>query len=253
MSSATIYYEGKGFLYKIDPRAKVIATLSACIFVFIPMIFVSLIIFSFSLVILSLYSVGKKQTYNILKAIFPMIVLVIIFSPFYERGGNPLLVIYNNPILTEEGLLHSLELTLRFFSITFACSILFLTTKMNDFILALQAFKIPYKTCLTISLVFRTIPTIFDAFNQISDSHSLRRSNENKKKKLKNLFPTLTSALVVSLKTIPSLAMALESRGYGRLNRRTSYKELSKKRYFFIQTVVILVIYIIMILAFRTF
>jgi len=253
MSSATIYYEGKGFLYKIDPRAKVIATLVACVFVFIPMIFLSLIVFSLSLVFLSLYSVGKKQTYNIFKAIFPMIILVIIFSPFYERAGTPLLVLQNNLMLTKEGLLHSLELTLRFFSITFACSILFLTTKMNDFILALQAFKIPYRTCLTISLVFRTIPTIFDAFNQISDSHSLRRSNDNKKKRLKNLFPTLTSALVVSLKTIPSLAMALEARGYGSMNNRTSYKQLPKKKSFFIQTVVILVIYIIMVLAFRTF
>lgn len=253
MSSATIYYEGKGFLYKIDPRSKVIATLLACVFVFIPMIFTSLVIIASFLVILSFYSVGIKQTKNIIKAILPMIIIMIIFSPLYERDGTALLIIQNNLIFTKEGLHHSLELTLRFLSITFACSILFLTTKMNDFILALQAFKIPYRTCLTISLVFRTIPTIFDAFSQISDSHSLRRSNDNNKRKLKNIFPTLTSALVVSLKTIPSLAMALEARGYGSANNRTSYQHLSKNKYFFIQTLSILFIYTIMVLVFKKF
>jgi energy-coupling factor transport system permease protein len=124
---------------------------------------------------------------------------------------------------------------------------------MNDFILALQAFFIPYKSCLTISLVFRTIPTIFDAFNQISDSHSLRRSSDNKKRKLKNLFPTLTSALVVSLKTIPSLAMSLEARGYGLKTKRTNYHELTNNRYFFIQTVAILSIYVLLLFKFKNF
>lgn len=253
MSSATIYTQGKGILYKLDPRAKVIATLVACFFVFLPMYFNALIIFSLILIFLSYYSVGVKNTNGIIKAIVPMIILVLIFSPLYERSGTPLLFFKNRLIVTREGLLHSLTLTFRFFSITFACSLLFLTTKMNDFILALQSFFIPYKICLTISLVFRTIPTIFEAFNQISDSHSLRRSNESKKKKLKNLFPTLTSALVVSLKTIPALAMALEARGYGLNNKRTNYHQLSKNKYFIIQTIVILFIYMIILVMFKRF
>lgn len=253
MSSATIYFQGKGILYKLDPRSKVIATLIACFFVFLPMYFTSLIVFSTVLLLLSFYSVGKKNTNVILKAILPMIILVIIFSPLYERDGSALFIFKNTVIFTKEGLLHSLSLTLRFLSITFACSLLFLTTKMNDFILALQSFFIPYRICLTISLVFRTIPTIFDAFNQISDSHKLRRSNENEKKKLKNLFPTLTSALVVSLKTIPSLAMALEARGYGLNNKRTNYHQLSKNKYFILQTIVIIFIYMILLITFKKF
>ncbi|MGD1815640.1 MAG: energy-coupling factor transporter transmembrane component T family protein [Pleomorphochaeta sp.] len=253
MSSATIYSEGRGFLYKVDPRAKVIATIIACVFVFLPIFFSGLVTFSILLVVLSFYSVGLKNTNSVIKAILPMIILVIIFAPLYEREGTPLLYFKGSPLLTYEGLFRSLSLTLRFFSITFACSLLFLTTKMNDFILALQAFFIPYKSCLTISLVFRTIPTIFDAFNQISDSHSLRRSSDNKKRKLKNLFPTLTSALVVSLKTIPSLAMSLEARGYGLKTKRTNYHELTNNRYFFIQTVAILSIYVLLLLKFKNF
>jgi len=250
MSSATIYSEGRGFLYKCDPRAKVIATLVSCVFVFLPLYFSALVVFASLLIVVSFYSVGRKNTNNIFKAILPMLILVIIFSPLYEREGRELLKYNNTVILTYEGLLHSFSLALRFFSITFACSLLFLSTKMNDFILALQAFFIPYKTCLTISLVFRTIPTIFDAFNQISDSHSLRRSQQTKTKKLKNLFPTLTSALVVSIKTIPSLAMALESRGYGLKVKRSNYHVLSNFRKFIFQTIVIIFPFVIMLLIF---
>jgi energy-coupling factor transport system permease protein len=253
MSSATIFFEGRGFLYKVDARAKVIALLISCVFVFLPIYFSGLLTLSILLVSLFFYSVGIKNTTNILKAILPMIILVIIFSPFYERSGTPLLIYKDNLILTYEGLIHSLTLSLRFFSITFSCSLIFLTTKMNAFILALQSFFVPYKTCLTISLVFRTIPTIFDAFNQISDSHSLRRSNQTKKKRLKNLFPTLTSALVVSLKTIPSLAMALESRGYGLKTKRTNYHRLSSYKYFIFQTIAIILLFMVLLLTFKKF
>ena len=45
MSSATIYSEGRGFLYKVDPRAKVIATIIACVFVFLPIFFSGLVTF----------------------------------------------------------------------------------------------------------------------------------------------------------------------------------------------------------------
>jgi len=253
MSSATIYREGRGFLYKTDPRAKVIALIISCVFVFLPIYFSGLVTFSLLLVILSYYSVGKKNSNNIIKAILPMIILVIIFSPLYERDGTALIIYNQKLILTYEGLLHSLTLCLRFLSITFASSLLFLSTKMNEFMLALQSFFIPYKTCLTISLVFRTIPTIFDAFNQISDSHSLRRSEETKKKRLKNLFPTLTSALVVSLKTIPSLAMALEARGYGLKIKRSNYYVLSKDKYFIFQTIAIIILFMLLLLTFKKF
>ncbi len=251
MSSATIYSEGRGFLYKIDPRAKTIALLISCVFVFLPIHFSGLVTFALLLLILSFYSVGIKNTNSILKAILPMIVLVLIFSPLYERSGTALFVYNGRLIVTFEGLIHSLTLSLRFFSITFACSLLFLTTRMNLFILALQSFFVPYKACLTISLVFRTIPTIFDAFNQISDSHSLRRGEDSKKKVLKNLFPTLTSALVVSLKTIPSLAMALEARGYGLKVKRSNYQQLSQSKYFIFQTFAILILFSLLLYIFK--
>ncbi|HRV24419.1 MAG TPA: hypothetical protein P5046_04290 [Sphaerochaeta sp.] len=45
--------------------------------------------------------------------------------------------------------------------------------------------------------------------------------------KIRSLIPTLTSSLVLALRSIPTLALSLELRGYGRANKRTRYHDLS--------------------------
>lgn len=254
--NANIYIAGKGFLYKMDPRAKVIVTLLSCIFVFLPVIFYSVICFSLVLIALTLFSIGIKDTRRIFNSILPMLIIMLIFSPLYVREGIALWTYNDTVILTIEGLKQSLLLDFRFLSITFACSLLFTTTKMENFILALQDFKVPYKACLTISLVFRTIPSIFDAFGQISDSHKLRRAgNEDEKKTLKsrisNLFPTLTSALVVSLRSIPTLAMSLEARGYGLKRKRTSFHDLKNHKHPFLESIAYIILFVVLFFVLR--
>lgn len=254
--NANLFIAGRGPLYKIDPRAKVLTTLITCIFVFLPIYFSFLVIFSLSIIVLSFYSIGVEDTKRIFNSVLPMLIIMLIFSPFYERDGKALLMIKNTLILTKEGLLQSLLLNFRFLTITYVCSLLFTTTKMDEFMLSLQYYRLPYKASLTISLVFRSIPSIFDAFNQISDSHKLRRADEkiiknNLKNKLKNLFPTLTSALVVSLRSIPTLAMSLEAKGYGLANKRTSYHDLSKHKHPILESIAYVIVFVILFLIFR--
>jgi energy-coupling factor transporter transmembrane protein EcfT len=43
-------------------------------------------------------------------------------------------------------------------------------------------------------------------------------------------LPVLTSVLIQAVKGMPVLAMVLESRGFGRVNPRTSFVELKKGR-----------------------
>jgi energy-coupling factor transport system permease protein len=127
---------------------------------------------------------------------------------------------------------------------------------MDEFMLALQSFRLPYKASLTISLVFRSIPDIFDSFNDIIDSHKLRRGADVKAKKkmgqqLKNLGPTLTSALVVSLRSIPTLAMSLEARGYGLKNKRTQFHSLDSYRHPYLFSLVFFIIFATLFVLFQ--
>ena len=51
-----------------------------------------------------------------------------------------------------------------------------------------------------------------------------------RRKIIDTYLPVLTSLLIEAVKGIPLLAMALESRGFGRRNPRTVYAELKKGR-----------------------
>ena len=114
------------------------------------------------------------------------------------------------------------------------CSLLIETTKSSEILLSLRFFRLPYSVALVLSLSLRLIPTISDTFLEIRDSQRLRLPNpgeeEKKKKKISSLLPTLTSVLVVSIKSIASTSEALELRGYGRNNKRTSYRTLKSVR-----------------------
>ena len=65
---------------------------------------------------------------------------------------------------------------------------------------------------------------IVKSFNKLNEKK--KKEEEAKKKKISSLLPTLTSVLVVSIKSIASTSEALELRGYGRNNKRTSYRSL---------------------------
>jgi len=254
--NVSIFKQGKGPLYLLDPRSKVMLTLYLCVYVFLPVTFASVVGVALFSIGISLYSLGKKNTLTILLSVLPMLIIMLIFSPLYERGGTPLWMCGTTVVLTKEGLLQSLILDFRFLSITFAWSLLFATTKMDEFMLALQAFHLPYKACLTISLVFRSIPDIFDSFNDIIDSHKLRRGTSTKVQKkvrhrLKNLGPTLTSALVVSLRSIPTLAMSLEARGYGLKTKRSQFHSLDSYRHHYLYSLVFFMIFVTLFILFQ--
>ena len=76
-------------------------------------------------------------------------------------------------------------------------------------------------------MTLRTIPTLAATWRNVVDAHRLRRDGTRSKPRLVQTYvPVLTSVLIESVKAIPLLAMALESRGFGRSNPRTSYAGL---------------------------
>jgi energy-coupling factor transport system permease protein len=206
------------------------------------------------LVVASLLSVGKKPTFNVFLTLLPMLVIMLLFLPMYHSDGTPMFSVFGFTLATREGLLQVALIDLRFISLAYVCTLLLATTKMYDFMLALQFFRIPFSVCLTISLVFRSIPAIADAFLQIQDSHKLRRAADapRKKHRFRDFLPTLTSAMVVSLRSIPTLAMGLEARGFGRAAKRSSFHSLDSYRHAFGSSLLIVLIFAIVCLLFKS-
>ena len=224
------YIAGTGWLYRFDPRAKILLMLLMCIWFFLPVSLLHLSIVVGLVVLSGSFNAGWHHAWRTFVSILPMLLFMVLFMPFNVRDGSPLLSIGGFALITAEGLEQALRLMSRFIGITYVCTLLFATTVMHEVMLALRWYHLPYKASLVVTLAFTYIPFIADGFSQISESHRLREAEDEKKRKfgqrLKDLVPTLTSALVVALKSIPNLAMSLEMRGFGRDERRTSYHSL---------------------------
>ncbi|HKL58253.1 MAG TPA: energy-coupling factor transporter transmembrane component T [Sphaerochaeta sp.] len=250
------FVAGHGFLYGTDPRAKIMAMLLICIWLFLGVTLEGLYLTVLLLVLIGSVNTGLRHTGRTFKSILPMLFFMVLFMPFNVRNGESLISIGSLTLITKEGALQAARLGGRFIGITYACTLLFATTPMTDVMLALRWYRLPYKASLVVTLAFTYIPFIADSFTQITESHRLRAGGEFEKKRsvfkrLRDLLPTLTSALVVALRSIPYLAMSLEQRGFGRSEKRTSYHSLDSYRHGFTDFIISLIIPVVLWLMFR--
>ena len=247
------FIAGSGWLYRFDPRAKLLLMVLLCIWFFLPITLIGLISVVLLIIITGTFNTGIKASVKTFTSILPMLILMVLFTPFNVRDGNTLIYIGSFSLVTVEGLLQATRLACRFIGITYVCTLLFATTVMNEVMLALRWYRLPYKAALVVTLAFTYIPFIAESFSQISESHRLRELDDQERKKFyqrfKDLLPTLTSVLVVALRSIPNLAMSLELRGFGLSNERTSYHTLSSYRHtfthFFLSCMIVVVLFFI--------
>ncbi len=228
MISST-FISGKGPWYRFDPRAKLLLTLALCVEVFLPVDLVGLYLLFLLAFISLLQAVGARQAFSPLKAILPIITIMILFIPFTYRAGEPLLQAGSRVLLTRESLTQFLTHTGRFISITYLTTIFVWTTQMNDILLTFRWFRLPYNGALIITLTFRFIPSIADTFTRIQEAHSLRESTASQSKgwkRIADILPAISCTLIYALKSIPHLAMSLEHRGFGNSSTRSRYRSL---------------------------
>lgn len=253
--NTSIYVAGTGWLYRYDPRAKILLMVLFCILFFMPITLIGLALSVLLVIVVGWCNTGKAHMLSTFRSIAPMLLFMLLFSPFNVRSGTALLTLGSVTIITAEGALEAFRLGCRFIGITYVCTLLFATTVMGEVILALRFWRLPYKAALVVTLSFSSIPFIAESFTQIAESHSLREASEEEQKnfiqRLKDLVPTLTSVLVVALRSIPNLAMSLELRGLGRSEARTAWRSLESYTRLFTDIVISITIVTVLWLIFK--
>lgn len=228
---AETFIHGKGPLYSSDPRPKFILLVLTVVLFLIesnPAVEGGLLLIMLSFIWLSL---GAGRVLTPIKSILPILILTALLTPPFNTEGKIIFQIGERTLLTNTGLTATVGLILRFTGITSAFYLFFSTTETSSFILALRAFGLPYRAALTVTISLRYIPDMFTTYNRITDAHKLRiagigENNRSFRSRIKRLFPVLISVLIHAVKSIPALAMALDSKGLGRQNPRTSCRRL---------------------------
>lgn len=250
-------------MHKFDVRGKIVLLLVFLVIFFLPIRLGHLAAYLAVLLVLSVLFLGFINTLRPIRMILPIIVLVLVLTPPFYRRGSVLLAIRGVTVLSTTGVLLALRLIIRFTGITVVFFLFIGTTDPDNLILAFRWFGLPFSVSLVLGIALEYIPTIRGIYDQVRDAHRLRLAEEDENrasvggaaagpvhnrtvkgpsggpgdrsavrrrkgliKRLKQAIPTMTSVLILSVRRIPTLAMALECRGVGRKNRRSSYHSL---------------------------
>ena len=231
---------GQSAVHRFDPRGKIVLLVVFLITFFLPLRIEHLGINLAVVAALTVIFLGIGNALRPLRLILPILILVLVLTPPFHREGPVLFSIRSVPILTVFGLLEALRLIVRFTGITLIFYLFMGTTDPDSLALAFRWFRLPFAISMVLSIALEYIPTIRRIYNQVRDAHRLRLAGETgeaqrapragrdrgKVHRLAETIPILTSVLILSVRRIPTLAMALECRGVGRKNRRSSFRSL---------------------------
>jgi energy-coupling factor transport system permease protein len=224
---------GDSALHRLDPRAKLLflpVTLAAF---FVPSPPWVLFLFVTMIVAVIAAFLGPGQLLPPLKTLGPILVLILVLTPPFHRGGVPMIRVLGVTLVTTEGADTTIVMLLRFVGITLGFFAVVRTVALDDMVLSMRWFGLPYAACLVMTITLRTIPSLAATWHNVIDAHRLRSGlakNRRRFRIVETYLPVLTSVLIEAVKGIPVLAMALESRGFGRRNRRTAFAELKSGR-----------------------
>lgn len=223
------FLPGSGFVYRFDPRAKIICLLGAAAAFFYPLPLILMTGILAFWAVLTAAGTGIRELLVPFRAIFPLLVLVAVLTPLFNREGRAVLQAGNIILVTAGGLEEAVRMILRFSGVTLVFFLYFRTTELTEILLSLRWFGMPFRAALIVTVAFRYIPHLSELYGKVRDAHTLRRPGGGSGKRtgplqrMAALFPTLTSVLIQAVKSIDPLAMALEVKGVGRKNRRSSY------------------------------
>jgi energy-coupling factor transport system permease protein len=220
-----------GFLHRFDPRAKLLLLLPLMACYFLPVNPLVLAPYTAALILMIVAALGPADLLPPLRAVAPVLILICLLTPPFYGGGRVLVSILHLPVLTTVGLRTTLTLFLRFLGLTLGFFLAMRTITLDQLVLSLRWFGLPYTVCLVIVIALRTIPAVSSTWHNALDAHRLRSDpsrQHGRRRLVERYLPVLTSVFIEAVKGIPVLAMALESRGFGRVNARTEFLALKK-------------------------
>jgi len=228
----TLYRRGETFLHRYDCRLKLLLLPLFTVVFLLPLSWFSLAGAAGLLLVTASAAVGRRDMWIPFRMIWPLLLFILLLTPLFHRSGPALITAGEMVLVTLEGLTESLKYIFRFLGITYLFFLFFRTTPMEDLLLGLAWFRLPYTATLVISIALRYIPHLAGLYGRIKGAHALRCGTSDlplrkeRFARIKKIFPILVSLMIQSVKTIPVLTMALELKGIGRTNRRTRLRGL---------------------------
>ncbi len=237
---------------KIDPRTKIVMVL---VLSTLSLIFNDIQTLSIILIISVLCAyVLKSDLVAIIvriKKLISVMLAIAIAQSLFTKAGNTIIEIGSISLITDYGIIKSLEFILRLGIIIVSAAII-TTSSSREIVQGLVQWKCPYEIAFMVSIAIRFLPVFKEEMTDMVIAIQLRgidlkRVKFKEKIKIYNyiLFPIVTNSILKA----KELSSAMEMRGFRAYNSRTSYMTLKmqKSDYIIISIIFVLVAYLIII------
>jgi len=239
LNNATIgqFFPGDSFLYKVDPRTKLLLTIALIIIVFVAKSFVALGLMMLFVIMCTLSTkIGLKYMFKALKPLLVIISITFLLNLFLMKDGRVLVKFYFIKITTG-GLETALFMALRLILLIQSTQILTLTTSPLALTDALESLMRPlakihfpaHEISMMMSIALRFIPTLMEETGKIRRAQMARGADFESGgllARIKSMLPLLVPLFVSAFRRADELAMAMEARCYRGGAGRTKMKQL---------------------------
>lgn len=230
----SIYIDTPSMLHqKIDPRTKLTALVT---------IFILALEFNHPLVLglltLGILAVGLwaklsfKRFVPFLIGASWFLILGILVWPAYIHQGLPLFTVFGL-VITLDGLLFGLAMGLRVALMVLAAGVWMMSTSPQTMTLGLLKMGLPYKAGLTMSTTIRFVPLINAERSKIMEAQrarGLRMEKGNPLTQVRKSVSVIGPMFLRALDLAQALALAMDARGFGARDHRTSITHIEMTR-----------------------
>ncbi|MHA1349151.1 MAG: energy-coupling factor transporter transmembrane component T family protein [Candidatus Odinarchaeia archaeon] len=248
------YIPGKSLMHKLDPRSKLLFFLIMNFVVIGVTDPVTLfIIYIALLTVAKLAEIPLKKAISLIKPIIPALILYILLGYFYSIHTVQLyvpvsfslfgfLVNFNFDIAS---FLISMANGIRFIIFVTLVRIITLVTPIDMLLHSLVKWKMPPEIATAFSAAFASIPVFINEIRSIMTAQISRGlkglESRNPVKRGKALLPLLIPTVIFSTRRSSLMAVAIESRGFGK-TKPTFRREIkfAKRDYIFILILIVI-------------
>ena len=230
------YYPAESVIHRLDPRVKLVGTLTFIISLFLHRSFLMYLVAAvFLTIVIKASKVPFRFMIKGLKAIMVLLLITVVFNMFLTPG-TPLIRIWKLT-LTLEGVKQAAFMAIRLAFLIVGSSVMTLTNTPNHLtdgmekgLAPLNKLHVPvHEVSMIMSIALRFIPILLEETDKIMKAQEARGADfdsGNLIQKAKSLVPLLVPLFISAFRRANDLAMAMEARGYRGGEGRTKMKPL---------------------------
>jgi energy-coupling factor transport system permease protein len=220
-----LYVPGRGLLYLVDPRVKFFFALALMGYLAFESETGALLLALLILHALALYcSDTRARILPLWRTLLPVLLVIILLGSLRWRA-QPALLALGPLAVTSQALWTAAGVAARIAGISLAISLVLWTTEPGDAVAGLVRLGVPFAVGFPVIMALQYVVTFRRQFTHILEaqqSRGLAFSRGNPFQVARAYIPVLVPLIITALRSVDSLTLALESRGFGGDRKRTS-------------------------------